>query len=83
MTNLKRHAELFEEPVVRVESGEHGLPDNGPDADIVEAPAGSIILYDARTWHRAGVNRTGEKRAAMLQAITPMYLMPFTDTIGR
>lgn len=59
---------------------EHGLPYSGPDADIVEAPAGSIILYDARTWHRAGVNRTGERRAAMLQAITPMYIMPFTDT---
>ena len=59
---------------------EHGLPYNGPEADVIEAPAGSIILYDARTWHRAGVNRTEQKRAAMLQAVIPMYIMPFMDT---
>ena len=58
----------------------HGLPYGGPEADIVEAPGGSIILYDARTWHRAGVNRTPRKRAAMLQAMTPMYVMPKNDT---
>ena len=58
---------------------EHGLPYNGPDADIVEAPGGSIILYDSRTWHRAGVNRTDNKRAAMLQAMVPMYVIPKVD----
>ena len=58
----------------------HGLPYNGPDADVVEAPAGSIILYDSRTWHRAGVNRTADSRAAMLQAVTPMFVMPKNDT---
>lgn len=58
---------------------EHGLPYNGPDADIVETPGGSIILYDSRTWHRAGVNRTDNKRAAMLQAMVPMYVMPKVD----
>ncbi|MDE0006739.1 MAG: phytanoyl-CoA dioxygenase family protein [Gammaproteobacteria bacterium] len=59
---------------------EHGLPYNGPDADVIEAPAGSIILYDARTWHRAGVNRTPHSRAAILQAMTRMYIMPKSDT---
>ena len=59
---------------------EHGLPYNGPDADVVEAPAGSIILYDARTWHRAGVNRTDQRRAAMLQAMVPLYVVPKNDT---
>ena len=59
---------------------ERGLPYNGPDADVVEAPPGSIILYDSRTWHRAGVNRTEHKRAAMLQAMTPMFVMPKNDT---
>ena len=59
---------------------EHGLPYNGPEADIVEAPGGSIILYDSRTWHRAGVNRTPKKRAAILQAMTPMYVFPKNDT---
>ena len=57
----------------------HGLPYNGPEADVVEAPPGSIILYDARTWHRAGVNRTADRRAAMLQAVIPAYIMPFID----
>lgn len=60
----------------------HGLPYNGPDADIVEAPPGSIILYDSRTWHRAGVNRTEVRRAAILQAMIPGYVMPFFDTSG-
>lgn len=59
---------------------QNGLPYDGPDADTIEAPAGSIILYDARTWHRAGVNRTTQRRAAILQAVTPMYIMPFRDT---
>lgn len=59
---------------------EHGLPYTGPDADVVEAPGGSIILYDSRTWHRAGVNRTENPRAAMLQAMTPMYVLPKNDT---
>ena len=59
---------------------ENGLPYNGSEADIVEAPGGSIILYDSRTWHRAGVNRTDQPRAAMLQAMTPMYVLPKNDT---
>jgi hypothetical protein len=57
-----------------------GLPYTGPDADVVEAPPGSYIVYDSRTWHRAGVNRTPHKRAAMLQAMIPMYMLPFRDT---
>ena len=60
----------------------HGLPYSGPEADVIEAPAGSIILYDARTWHRAGVNRTPEPRAAILQAMTPMFVLPKNDTSG-
>lgn len=59
---------------------QYGLPYSGPEADIIETPGGSIILYDARTWHRAGINRKDKKRAAMLQAVTPMYIMPFSDT---
>ena len=58
----------------------HGLPYNGPDADVIEAQGGSYILYDSRIWHRAGVNRTAQKRAALLQAVIPMYIMPKTDT---
>ncbi len=57
-----------------------GLPYSGPDADVIEAPPGSYIVYDSRIWHRAGVNRTEHKRAAMLQAVIPMFIMPFMDT---
>ncbi len=58
----------------------HGLPYGGPEADVVEAPAGTIILYDARTWHRAGINQTDRKRGAMIQAIVPSFIIPFMDT---
>lgn len=59
---------------------EHGLPYGGPDAEVIEAPAGSIVLYDSRTWHCAGVNRTNRKRGAMIQAFIPGYIIPFMDT---
>ena len=58
----------------------NGLPYNGPDADVIEAPAGSMILFDTRTWHRAGINRSGENRAAILMDITPAYIVPYSDT---
>ena len=58
----------------------HGLPYTGPEADVIEAPAGSIILYDARTWHRAGFNRSKRRRAAMLQAMLAGSVKPKTDT---
>ena len=58
----------------------HGLPYSGPDADVIEAPAGTIVLYDARTWHRAGMNSTDRKRGAMIQAMIPGFIVPFMDT---
>lgn len=57
----------------------NGLPYGGEATDILEAPAGTIILYDARTWHRAGMNRTNRRRGAVIQAITPGFIMPFMD----
>jgi ectoine hydroxylase-related dioxygenase (phytanoyl-CoA dioxygenase family) len=59
---------------------EHGLPYGGEQTDVIEAPAGTIILYDARIWHRAGVNRTNRRRGAVIQAITPGFIIPFYDT---
>ena len=59
---------------------EHGLPYSGPDADVIEAPPGSIILFDTRTWHRAGVNRSNAGRAAILMDTTPAYIIPYSDT---
>ena len=41
------------------------LPYSGPQATVLEAPSGSMILYDARTWHRAGYNRSDHKRGMM------------------
>jgi hypothetical protein len=58
----------------------HGLPYGGEGTDVIEAPAGTIILYDARIWHRAGVNRTNHRRGAVIQAITPGFIIPFYDT---
>ena len=62
------------------DANELGLPYSGPDADVVEAPAGSIILYDARTWHRAGINRSKRKRAGMLQSFQTADVIPKRDT---
>jgi hypothetical protein len=59
---------------------ENGLPYGGEETDVIEAPAGTIILYDARIWHRAGVNRTNRRRGAVIQAITPGFIIPFYDT---
>ncbi len=58
----------------------YGLPYGGQESDLIEAPAGTIILYDARTWHRAGMNMTDRRRGAMIQAIVPGYIVPFMDT---
>jgi ectoine hydroxylase-related dioxygenase (phytanoyl-CoA dioxygenase family) len=42
-------------------------------AKQVIAPAGSVILFDSRVWHRAGLNRSGGPR----RIVTPMYTKPF------
>ena len=65
--------------------GRHGpdptvRPYSGPEADVIEAPAGSIVLYDARTWHRAGFNRSDRKRAAMLMSFQTTDVIPKRDT---
>ena len=60
----------------------NGLPYNGPDADVIEVPPGSMILFDTRTWHRAGINRSDQNRAAILMDMTPAYIVPYSDTTG-
>ena len=55
-------------------------PYSGPEAEVVEAPAGSIVLYDARTWHRAGFNFSEHKRGAMLMSFQTADVMPKRDT---
>lgn len=39
----------------------------------VVAPVGSVVLFDSRVWHRAGVNRSSGPR----RIVTPMYTKPF------
>ncbi|MFL2529116.1 MAG: phytanoyl-CoA dioxygenase family protein [Candidatus Azotimanducaceae bacterium] len=55
-------------------------PYSGPEAHVIEAPAGSIVLYDARTWHRAGFNKTEYKRGAMLTSFQTADVTPKKDT---
>lgn len=59
--------------------GGHQLPEKPSDAMFeeeaiqIEAPAGSILLWDSRLWHKAGVNRTDRPR----RILTPIYTKPF------
>jgi ectoine hydroxylase-related dioxygenase (phytanoyl-CoA dioxygenase family) len=53
-------------------------PDDGPVAVPFEAPAGSLVVFDSRVWHRTGANTTdgpaGERRAAAFAWYTrPIY----------
>lgn len=56
-----------------------GMPYAGPEATVYEVPGGSIALYDSRTWHRAGFNRSDRKRAAMLSSGQVPEVIPKTD----
>lgn len=59
------------------------LPGSGPEkpsdeefdkrAVQITAPVGSILLWDSRVWHRAGVNRSGQPR----RIVTPIFTLPF------
>ena len=44
----------------------HRLPT--PDDDVtpvpMEAPAGSLVVFESRLWHRTGTNRTADRRRA-------------------
>lgn len=60
-------------------AGGHRFPEK-PDEEVFKAraeqvcaPAGSVILFDSRVWHRAGVNRSSGPR----RIVTPMYSKPF------
>ena len=45
-------------------------------AQQLEAPAGSAILYDSRTWHRQHANLSGRTRTCMLSIFTPRWILP-------
>ena len=50
----------------------------GVHADVTQliCPAGSAIIYDSRTYHRAcpELNASGEERFAMLNCTTPSFV---------
>lgn len=84
-TAYKLGSHLADDPPTDWNPARHGGPANarpysGAEADVLEAPAGSIVLYDARTWHRAGFNHSKRKRAAMLQSFQTADVIPKRDT---
>jgi ectoine hydroxylase-related dioxygenase (phytanoyl-CoA dioxygenase family) len=49
------------------------------DATPVEAPAGSAILIDGRTWHGTGANQTPDSRHAVLTTYCRPWVRPFAN----
>ena len=51
------------------------------DVAQMEAPSGSALVYDSRTWHRAcdELNVSGEDRVAILNAVAPSWVLPMVD----
>lgn len=50
----------------------------GADASVaelvpVEAPAGSVVVFESRLWHRSGANTSGDRQRA---AVFPFYTTP-------
>lgn len=57
----------------RVVPGSHRLnrsprPDDSDDSIPLEAPAGTLIAFESRLWHRTGANRTADRCRAALFA---------------
>jgi ectoine hydroxylase-related dioxygenase (phytanoyl-CoA dioxygenase family) len=59
------------------------VPAGGPSGSGVDrkaeqlvAPAGTIILYDCRTWHRQHANLSQQPRSCLLTIFTPRWVLP-------
>src|SRR5215469_7728517 len=59
-----------------------------PDADFldavavpVEAPAGSMIIFDSTLWHKAGINTSGKDRLAINHQFTRSFLKQQIDYV--
>jgi len=51
-----------------------------PDgAEGVFAPAGSVLLFDAKMWHRSHWNLSANDRCAILNNVLPQWVMPMVD----
>lgn len=44
-----------------------------------EAPAGSLLVMAASTWHHSGINQSAEPRAAILLSFVERWIRPMTD----
>ena len=68
----------FNEGGTRMGEGVH------KDVRQMLAPAGSALVYDSRTWHRAcdELNVSGEHRVAILNAVAPNWVIPMVDKRG-
>jgi len=65
----------FNEGGTRMGEGVH------KDVQQFQVPAGSALIYDSRTWHRAcyELNVSGHDRKAILNAVTPNWVLPMMD----
>lgn len=66
-------------------SGSHLGPERPTDEEFharssrAVGPAGSILVFDSRLWHAAGVNHDGSIRRALTLTFTPPYFKPQLD----
>lgn len=61
-----------------------GAPDQeylGANAQPVECPAGSMIVFDSTLWHASGVNVSGQDRLAINHQFTRSYLKQQIDYV--
>jgi ectoine hydroxylase-related dioxygenase (phytanoyl-CoA dioxygenase family) len=51
-----------------------GIPDdhvNRAESEVIEAPAGSVILFDSLVWHESSANTTDSPRRLMIYSHFP------------
>ncbi|HEV2637215.1 MAG TPA: phytanoyl-CoA dioxygenase family protein [Actinocrinis sp.] len=64
-------------------AGSHHTPQqptpNPPHHHVVQAPAGTLIVMAAATWHRSGFNSTDAPRTAILLSYVERWIRPMTD----
>lgn len=71
----------IENGATHVVPGSHARPDARDDEPSIQltAPAGSIVAFDARTFHAGGANRSERVRRAALTFYIRSWLKPQTD----
>jgi hypothetical protein len=65
--------------------GSHRMPEKPTNEEFIAnsvravAPAGTLVIFDARLWHSAGVNRTARPRRAITYGFTRPFFKPQFD----